>query len=149
MTLIRWNPRRELSTFQNQMNRLFDDFWGEHSPATSDAISGNWTPSVDVLEEKDLYKIAVALPGMDQKDIKVGIENNTLNISGERRFENEEKRDKYTRVEQFYGSFNRSFTLPNTIDVGKVEAAMDKGVLHITLPKREESKPKQVEIKVK
>jgi HSP20 family protein len=129
------------------MNRLFHDFWGGRS-AADEALACAWTPAVDILEEEDAYTVSMALPGLSQGDVKVGIENNTLTISGERKLDKEDKRDDYARIEQFYGTFSRSFTLPNTIDASKVEAHMDKGVLKVVLPRREEARPKSIEVKV-
>jgi HSP20 family protein len=147
MTLIRWSPLREVDSFQREMNRLFSDFWGGRSEE-GEPISGAWTPAVDIYEDQDHYTVSVALPGLTQKDIKVNIENNVLSISGERQLEKEDKRENYARIEQLYGSFNRTFTLPNTIDTHRVEAKMDKGVLTVTLPRREEAKPRAIEVKV-
>jgi HSP20 family protein len=135
-----------VGALQHEVNRLFSDFWGRGGDG--DTLAGDWTPAVDILEGKDEYVLTMALPGMDQQEIKVNLENNTLTISGERKLEHEDKRDNYSRIEQFYGSFNRSFTLPNTIDPGKVQARMDKGILTVTLPRREETKPKAIEVKV-
>jgi HSP20 family protein len=128
------------------MNRLYQDFWGR-SP-DGETLAGEWTPAVNIREDKDEYVLSVALPGLDQQDVKVNLENNALTISGERKLEHEDKRDSYSRIEQFYGSFTRSFSLPNTIDATKVEAKMEKGVLTISLPRREETKPKAIEVKV-
>lgn len=147
MSIIRWKPFHEAEVLQREMNRFFSDYWGGRTPA-EEVITGSWTPAVDIFEDADHFQVAVALPGLTQSDVKVNIENNVLTISGERKLENEDKRDKYTRIEQFYGSFTRTFTLPNTIDAGKVEAKMDKGVLLVTLPRREETKPRAIEVKV-
>jgi HSP20 family protein len=145
MATMKWNPHHEIDAFQREMNRLFTARRGEND---SDALCGNWTPAVNILEEDESYAVQVALPGLDEKDINVNIENNTLTVSGERKLENEEKRESYTRIEQLYGTFVRSFSLPNTIDTNGVDATMSKGVLTVTLPKREETKPKSIQVKV-
>mgnify|MGYP003574701242 FL=1 len=142
MALIRWNPFGEVDTFQRQMNRLFEDY------ARPDNSVSGWTPRVDIFEDENQIILSAELPGLSDKDVTVNVENNVLTISGERKLENEESKDGYTRVERYYGSFNRSFSLPNTVDIEKVDAKMDKGVLTVTLPRREETKPKQIEVKV-
>ncbi|NLH47332.1 MAG: Hsp20/alpha crystallin family protein [Myxococcales bacterium] len=147
MAIIRWNPTREIDTFQREMGRLFNDFWGTRS-LNDDNLIGQWSPAVDIFEDTENYLVSVALPGLSQKEIKVNIENNMLTISGERKLDKEDKRENYARIEQFYGTFTRSFSLPNTIAADKVEAHMENGILKVTLPKREETKPKQIEVKV-
>jgi HSP20 family protein len=142
MALIRWNPFGEIDTFQRQMNRLFEDC------ARPEASVTGWTPRVDTFEDENQITVSAELPGLSDKDVTVNVENNVLTISGERAIENEENKDGYTRVERLYGSFDRSFSLPNTVDIEKVDAKMDKGVLTVTLPRREETKPKQIEVKV-
>jgi len=144
MALVRWNPNREMTNWQREWNRMLGDFLGD----TTDSVTGNWAPQVDIYEDENHVVVSAALPGMAQEDISVNIENNTLTISGERKFANEEKKDRFTRVEQFYGNFTRSFALPNTIDQEKIEATMDKGILSVTLPKREETKPRSIKVKV-
>ncbi len=146
MAIVRWSPFRELNALQREMNRLFDE--SLFRPDREDWVGGAWAPQVDIFEDENQVKLTVALPGLAQKDVKVNVENNVLTISGERRLENEEKRDKYSRIEQFYGTFTRSFTLPATVDSTKAEATMSNGVLTISLPRREEAKPKAIEVKV-
>lgn len=146
MALVKWNAWRDLATIQNEMNRFFNGGTARYDQ--EDFLTGSWIPQVDIFEDEDHIKVLAALPGMKQKEINVNIENNVLTISGERKLENEDKRDNYARVEQHYGSFSRSFSLPNTIDAGKVEASMDKGILTVNLPKREEAKPKLIEVKI-
>ena len=143
--LTRWDPFREIDSLQRGINRLFDEA-GSTRRDVSDAV---WVPAVNTLEDKDSFTISCDLPGMEQKDVKVNLDNNVLTISGTRTLENEEKRDNYQRIECACGTFSRAFTLPRTVDEGKIEANMEKGVLKIRLPKREESKPKQIAIKVK
>jgi HSP20 family protein len=146
MAIVRWNPFAEVQDLQRRMNRLFDDSIFRSEKGDEGLM--NWTPNVDIFEDDEKIMLSAELPGMDRKDVKIHVENNMLSISGERKLENEEKKDRYTRVERYYGSFQRSFALPNLVNQDKIEAHMEKGVLKVTLPKREESKPKQIEIKV-
>ncbi len=148
MTVItRWNPSREFSTLQDRMNRLFH---GAYSPeGQEDSLTaGSFAPAVDVYEDEHQISLKLEVPGIDESDIDVRIENNTLTVTGERKFEKEEKEENFRRVERQYGSFVRTFTLPTTIDAESVKAAYDKGVLKITLPKKAEAKPKQIKISV-
>ena len=146
--LVRWDPFSEIDTLQRSINRLFDDAGTARRERreTSDAV---WAPAVNTYEDKDAFLLSCDLPGMDQKDIKINLDNNTLTISGTRKLEHEEKKENYQRVECVFGTFSRSFTLPATVNAEKIEANVDRGVLKIRLPKREESKPRQIEIKAK
>jgi len=148
MTMItRWDPFREFVTIQDRMNRLFRD---SYSPEGRDEslTTSTFAPPVDVYEDEHNVTLKIEVPGIDEKDIDVRIENNTLTVHGERKFEKEEKEENYRRVERQYGSFTRTFTLPTTVDGEKVEANYDKGVLKIHLPKKAEAKPKQIKISV-
>lgn len=143
--LARWNPLSEMDSLQRSVNRLFDDAVSEgRQGRRADAM---WVPPVDIYEDKDAITLLCDLPGMDQNDVKLNLDNNILTISGTRKAANEENRENYQRIECVSGPFNRSFTLPATVDAEKVEADMDRGVLKIRLPKREESKPRQIAIK--
>jgi HSP20 family protein len=145
-TLTRWDPLRELATLQERMNRLFQDSYG---PGRDEALTTSaFAPAVDIYEDEHTITLKVEVPGIDEKDIDVRLENNTLSIRGERRFENEEKEENYRRVERQYGSFVRSFTLPNIVDTENVQANYDKGVLQIRLAKKAEAKPKQIKVNV-
>jgi len=148
MALVKYNPLRELRTMQEQMNRLLNVSWN-HDVSGEDLKEGIWQPAVDIYETADSIVIKAELPDVDQKDIDVRIEDNTLTLRGERRHEDEVKKENYHRIERYFGTFQRSFSLPGTIDQEKVAAACDKGVLTITLPKKEETKPKQINIEVK
>jgi HSP20 family protein len=144
--LTRWDPFREFSTLQDRMNRLFRDSYGdvrEEALATS-----TFAPPVDVYEDEHDITLKIEVPGIDEKDIDVRIENNTLTVHGERKFEKEEKEENFRRVERQYGSFTRSFTLPNTIDAEHVQAHYDKGILKVQLAKKAEAKPKQIKVNV-
>jgi len=146
MTVItRWDPSREFSTLQERMNRLFRDSFGDGQEALS---TSTFAPPVDVYEDEHNVTLKIEVPGIDEKDIDVRIENNTLTVHGERKFEKEEKEENYRRVERQYGSFTRSFTLPNTVDHENVQANYEKGVLKIKLAKKAEAKPKQIKVNV-
>jgi HSP20 family protein len=146
MTLItRWDPFREFVTLQDRMNRLFRD--QQNGPEESLATA-SFAPPVDVYEDEHNIILKIEVPGIDEKDIDVRIENNTLTVHGERKFEKEEKEENYRRVERQYGSFTRTFTLPTTVDSEKVLADYDKGVLKVTLAKKAEAKPKQIKVNV-
>jgi HSP20 family protein len=144
--LTRWDPFREFSTLQDRMNRLFHDSFGE---GRDEALTTTgFAPAVDVYEDEHNVTLKIEVPGIDEKDIDVRIENNVLTVHGERKFEKEEKEENYRRIERQYGSFTRSFTLPNTVDSEKVNANYEKGVLKITLAKKAEAKPKQIKVNV-
>jgi HSP20 family protein len=145
--LTRWDPFRELSTLQDRMNRLFRDSFGPEGREESLATT-SFAPPVDVYEDEHNVTLKIEVPGIDEKDIDVRLENNTLTVHGERKFEKEEKEENYRRVERQYGSFTRSFTLPNTVNTEKVSAEYDKGMLKITLAKKAEAKPKQIKVNV-
>jgi HSP20 family protein len=148
MTLLsRWDPSREFVTLQNRMNRLFRDSYGPEGRDESLTTTA-FAPPVDVYEDEHGVTLKIEVPGIDEKDIDVRIENNTLTVHGERKFEKEEKEENYRRVERQYGSFTRTFTLPNTVDQESVRADYDKGVLKITLAKKAEAKPKQIKVNV-
>ncbi len=144
--LTRWDPFREFSTLQDRMNRLVRDSFGD---GREEALTtSSFAPAVDVYEDEHNVTLKIEVPGVEEKDIDVRIENNTLTVHGERKFEKEEKEENYRRVERQYGSFTRSFTLPTTVDAESVTAAYDKGVLKIKLAKKAEAKPKQIKINV-
>src|SRR6201982_1737353 len=131
--LTRRDPFREFSTLQDRMNRLFHDSFGE---GREDALAtSSFAPAVDVYEDEHNVTLKIEVPGIDEKDIDVRIENNTLTVHGERKFEKEEKEENFRRVERQYGSFTRSFTLPNTVDTDSIQANYDKGILRIQLAK--------------
>src|SRR6202789_718045 len=145
MTVItRWEPFREFSTLQDRLNRLFQQSVNE---SREEALTtSSFAPAVDVYEDDHQVTLKIEVPGIDEKDIDVRLENNTLTVHGERKIEKEEKEENYRRVERQYGSFTRNFTLPPTVDAEKVSANYDKGVLNITLPKKAEAKPKQIKV---
>jgi HSP20 family protein len=145
--LTRWEPFRELSTLQDRINRAFRE---SYSGAGHDEslTTSSFAPAVDVYEDEHRVTLKIEVPGIDEKDIDVQVENNILTVHGERKIEKEEKEENYRRVERQYGSFTRTFTLPQTVDTESVSATYDKGVLKITLPKRAEAKPKQIKVNV-
>ena len=147
MAIVRYNPFRELRTMQEQMNRLLDLAWNRE--AGEELKEGVWQPPVDIYEDEESVVIKAEVPDIDQKDIEVRIEDNTLMLKGERKLDQSIQKENYHRVERFYGTFQRSFSLPHTINQEQVKATCEHGVLTITLPKREEKKPKQINVEVK
>ena len=151
MTLLtRWEPFREFSTMQdrmNRMNRLFRESYSPEGPEEA-LTTTSFAPPVDIYEDEHNITLKLEVPGIDEKDIDVRIENNTLTVHGERKIEKEEKEENFRRVERQYGSFTRSFTLPSSVDSGQVSAHYDKGVLKINLAKKAEAKPKQIKVNV-
>ena len=147
-TIVRWDPFREMATLQERLNRAFDDAWGRARRPDEEFVSGSWLPAVDVRETKDAVEISAELPGLDPKDVEVSVENGILTLKGARQFEKATEGETYHRVERSYGAFERSFNLPTNVDAEKVRAVYRHGVLHLTLPKREEAKPKSIAIKV-
>ena len=150
MAIVRWEPFRDLVTLQDRMNRLFDDaFHGGGRTATEeDWAMGAWAPAVDIYEQDGSIVLKAELPGVNPKDVDVRVENNILTLRGERKFEGEVKKESYHRVERAYGTFTRSFTLPNVVDTEKIKAEYKDGLLRMTLPKKEEARPKQISISV-
>ena len=148
MAIVRWAPFRELSTMQERVNKLFED--AIKSPYRSDegfAVSA-WTPVVDIYETEKEIVLKAELPEMQEKEIEIKVEDNNLIISGERRMEKDIKEEIYHRIERSYGSFRRSFTLPQAVDRENIKAAYKDGVLKVVLPKKEEAKPRQIKIDV-
>jgi HSP20 family protein len=146
MTVItRWDPFRELSALQNRMNRLFEEQYGHGEESMT---TGAFVPPVDVYEDEHSIQLKLEAPGIDEKDLDIKVENNVLTVSGERKLENEEKQENFHRVERRYGSFSRSFTLPNTVSTDDIQADYNSGVLKIRLAKRAEAKPKQIKVNI-
>src|SRR4249920_2895819 len=143
MPIVRWEPFRDLVSLQGRMNRLFDEsFRGAGRGTEEDWAQGAWSPAVDIYEKEGNIVLKAELPGIDPKDFDVRVENNILTLRGERRIEQEVQKESYQRVERSYGAFTRSFTLPTVVDTEKIEAEFKDGVLRMTLPKKEEAKPK-------
>ncbi|MBM3296530.1 MAG: Hsp20/alpha crystallin family protein [Candidatus Aminicenantes bacterium] len=144
MAIIRWDPFRDMVTLREKMNRLFEDqFSGREE---KDIMQGTWTPSVDIFENEAELVLTAELPGVKEEDLEIKIEDNTLSLSGERKFEKETKEENYHRIERSYGSFYRSFTLPNFIDHEKIKAEHENGLLRITMPKKPELKARKVKV---
>ena len=144
MTIL---THREFSTLQDRVNRTFRESYSPEGPG--DALTtANFAPPVDVYEDEHNITLKIEVPGIDEKDIDVSIANNTLTVRGERTLEKEEKEENFQRVERQYGSFTRSFTLPNSVDLEQVSADYNKGVLKIRLAKKVEAKPKQIRVTV-
>jgi HSP20 family protein len=143
-TITRWDPFRSLASFQEQMNRLFD---GTLRTRDGESALTTWAPAVDIYETENELVIKVDLPDVNEKDLDIRVENNMLTIQGERKFEEKTSRDNYLRVERAYGSFSRSFSLPNTVDTDAIHAEYKNGVLTVQMPKRAEAKPKQVKVR--
>ena len=147
MAITRWRPLRDLLSIQDEMNRLFDDFFGR--PFTRrEWTEEAWSPCVDVSGTKDNVIINAEIPGVSKEDVKVSVQDNILTLSGEKKQEKEEKNANYHQIERSCGSFRRSFTLPTPVQPDKVKATYKDGILRITLPKTEEVKPKEIPISV-
>jgi len=146
MAIIRWDPFRDLVTLRDRMNRLFEDAVTTARSEEKDMISSAWAPAVDIYEDDSQLVLSAEVPGIEEKDIEIRVEDNTLSIRGERKMEKETKEENYHRIERAYGSFYRSFSLPNYIDQEGIRAEHENGVLKITLPKKPELKPRQVRI---
>jgi HSP20 family protein len=147
MAITRWRPFRDVVSIQDEMNRLFDDFFGRPVLKTG-WTEGVWSPIVDISEDKENMIIKSEMPGMSKDDVKISIQDNVLTLKGEKKQEKEEKDKNYHRIERNYGSFCRSFQLPTSVKSDKVKASYKDGVLSVTLPKTEEVKPKEIPISI-
>jgi HSP20 family protein len=145
MNIVRYDPFRELRGLQDEMTRLFTN-GAPISGAREDMLGGAWSPRVDIFENKDHLVLEAELPGMSRGDFELSFENNVLTLKGERNFEKKTENDNYHRVERAYGSFTRSFTLPQTVTAEGSTAEFKNGVLHVSLPKREETKARKIEV---
>jgi HSP20 family protein len=141
MAIVRWEPMRELTGLQSDVNRLFNSFF-----EASDGGARRWTPAVDVIETDRHLMLKADLPGLSEEDVQIEVADNVLTISGERKNETEERKEGYYRLERAFGSFSRSLTLPEGIDADNIEATFDSGVLDVKVPKPEEVKPRRVSI---
>lgn len=159
MTLIRWNPVRDVTgwhpvtdfasefvSMQREIDRMFDRFRGG---ITEETPASGLHPAVDIVENENDFVVNVELPGVSKQDVKITVQDDVLMIKGEKKFEKEKKGDAYHRVERSYGVFHRSFTLPATVKSERIEASHENGILRIVLPKAEEAKPKEIDVKVK
>jgi HSP20 family protein len=148
MTLVRWDPFRELEDMSDRLNRMFSRPSLPQANSKETMVVADWAPSVDISETEGEYQIKAEIPDVKKEDVKVTMEDGVLTIQGERKHEKEEKGKKYHRVERSYGSFVRSFTLPDLVDEGRVKAEFKDGILNLQLPKSEKAKPKAIEVKV-
>jgi HSP20 family protein len=144
MTIVRWEPLRELGTLQTEMNRLFNTVFD--GPAPSGATMRRWMPPMDLVESDDHFVLRADLPGMSEDDVNIELEDSTLTISGERKSEHETKNEGFYRVERATGAFSRSLTLPKGVDPEAVTARFDRGVLEVRVPKPAERKPRRISI---
>lgn len=153
MTLTRWNPAKELLNMEREFGKLFDSFTNRiatrNDEENDDFVNAVWTPLTDVIEEDDKYKLHLDLPGVKKEDVKLSYNNGQLIISGERNSEKEKKEATYHRIERAYGKYYRAFNLPKKIMEDKIEAEFKDGTLTVIIPKAEEAKPKQIEVKIK
>ncbi|MFO7768993.1 MAG: Hsp20/alpha crystallin family protein [bacterium] len=148
MTLVRWQPERDLPwNAQRDISRLFDDMWNR--PTRGRRQEGAWYPEVDIEERSDAFVVEMDVPGMDREELKVTMENNTLVIRGERKQERTGEKQDYHVAERQYGTFQRAFSLPQSVDSSKIRATYRDGVLGITLPKSEEAKLREIDIDIK
>jgi HSP20 family protein len=147
MTIVRWEPLREFSTLQNEMNRLFNTvFDAPQGGGNSSGAMRRWMPAMDLLETDDQFVLRADLPGLSEEDVSIELEDTTLTISGQRKSEHDQRSEGAYRVERAFGAFSRSLTLPQGIDPDAVAAAFDKGVLEVRIPKPEQRKPKRIAI---
>ncbi len=146
MDLIQWKPFREVSRLRSEMDRLWDEYFGAGRRGLQ-PLEEAWLPAVDVSESEDKITVKAEIPGLEAKDIDISMSGDTLTIKGEKKTETEEKEENYHVVERSYGSFRRAMKLPALVDADRVEATYKNGVLTVVLPKKEEVKPKAIEIK--
>ena len=144
MTIVRWEPLREMSSLQTEMNRLFNTMF--ESPTVGNGGTRRWTPAMDLLETDDAFVLRADLPGMREEDVSIELEDNVLTVSGERKADHEENGEGFYRVERAFGSFSRSLTLPRGVDPEGVIAGFSNGVLEVRIPKPEQRKPRKISI---
>jgi HSP20 family protein len=151
--MTRWNREypafRGIQSLQNDMNRIFDEFFRGDILANDSFLMRDWSPAVDIVENNDSYLLKAELPGMNKDDVKITLENNLLTIRGEKKNEYEKKEGNYHQVERSYGSFERTFTIPGSVKANDIDAQYKDGILSLMLPKMEEAKPKMIDVKVK
>ena len=148
MAIERWEPFRDLIAMQERMNRLFDETLSRSKVNTEEFVSGTWSPCVDIYETEDSIRLMAELPGIDKNDVSVEVKEGTLLLKGEKKFCKDVKEEDYHRLERSYGSFLRSFALPNTVDKENVKARYKDGVLEITLTKVKEARPRHIKVAV-
>ena len=148
MRLVRWDPFHNIVSVQERMNWIFNEAFRGHGEEPEGARASSWAPAVDIFEREGHIVLKAELPGIDPKDVDIQVENNVLSLRGERKFESEVKREDCHRVERTYGTFARSFTLPSVVDTEEIQAEYKDGVLEVSLPQKEEARPKQISIAV-
>jgi HSP20 family protein len=144
--ITRWDPFNELASWQNRFNQMLRSPFSGASEGNQPLAFGNFVPPVDIYEDEHNITVQAEVPGVDEKDLDVRLENNVLTISGERKMEDEQKEENFHRIERSYGRFVRSFSLPTTVDAENVNAQFENGILKVTIPKKEEARPKQIRI---
>lgn len=147
MKLAKWDPFREMEAMLDPYAKSLD--WPFRGGRDLNVSGADWAPRADIIETDDNFSVKVEVPGIKREDVKINLENHVLSISGENKQEKEEKGKKFHRVERYYGSFSRSFSLPENVDEEKIDAVFKDGMLTLTIPKKEVAKPKAIEIKVK
>jgi len=148
MAIVRWNPVRDLLGLQEEMNMLFGDFLGPAARGNEPGIV-RWAPRVDIAEQNGTYELTADLPGLKKDDIKIELHDNVLTVKGEKKVEEDKKEKNYRLAERYYGEFMRAFTLPDNVNKDGIEAEFKDGVLKLTIPKTEQPKPREIEVKVK
>ncbi|MFQ5658260.1 MAG: Hsp20/alpha crystallin family protein [Candidatus Methylomirabilales bacterium] len=149
MAVTRWDPFQDLISLQERMNRLFDQTVARSCGERGGGVGGTWAPAVDIYETADSVVLNAELPGLSKDDIDIQVRDHVLTLRGERRLEKEGKQENYLLVERAYGSFQRAFTLPPSIQADKIRAVFKSGVLEVSIPKGDEARPKQIKIEVK
>jgi HSP20 family protein len=144
MAINRWDPFREVVALQNRVNSLFREMNDGDSPLTT----ASFVPAVDIYEDNKKVALKLEVPGIEEKDLDVRVENNTLTVKGERKFEKDEKEENFHRIERRYGSFYRAFTLPSTVDSEHINASYNNGILSLELSKKPEAQPKQIKVNI-
>ena len=144
MTITRWDPFRDVVALQNRVNSLFREMNDGDSPLTA----ASFVPAVDIYEDAKMVVLKLEVPGIEEEDLDIRVENNTLTVKGERKFEKEEKEENFHRIERRYGSFYRAFTLPSTVDSEHVGATYNAGILKLELNKKPEAQPRQIKVNI-
>ena len=148
--LRRWGPLGEISSLQREMDRLFNEYFGKMKGTEEEGLVARaWAPAMDIYETEEKLVLKAELPGLKKEDIDIRVQDNTFTLKGKKKFEKEVQQENYHRVERTYGTFQRSFTLPNTVKQEGIEATFKDGILEISLPKAEEARPKQIQVQVK
>jgi len=144
-----FDPWKDFGSLQERINKMFDDTIRTLYPTDGEELEkGTWAPAVDIYETNDSFVVSADLPGLNKDEIQIDLKDNTLTLKGEKKFEEKVSKDNYIRVERAYGSFVRSFTLPQNVDPEKIKAKYKEGVLKVTIPKKEEAKPKQIKVEL-